>query len=425
MPGLEAREAALGALTAVFERQRALDPVFTGERWTALPPRDRAFARLLTLTVLRRALSLDAALDRFLKDPRQIPLRVRNILRLAAAQLLYLETGAHAAVNAATELAGRDAACRRHKGLVNAVARRMAEKAGALRAQVENISNTPPWLRERWEGFYGAGTVRAIEAAHLAEPPLHLTVKSDPEAWAERLGGTVLPTGSVALPAAEVTNLPGFYEGEWWVQDAAAALPVRLLGDVRGQEVYDLCAAPGGKTAQLAAAKAQATALDLSPDRLVRLRENLDRLGLDAQLVTADLLTWRPGTQASHVLLDAPCTSTGTIRRHPDIAWAKTPSDLVTLSILQADMLVRAAEFVAPGGTLVYCTCSLEPEEGAERIEALLAERPDFTRVPVTPEETGGLAQAITPEGDLRTLPCHLSEYGGMDGFYAARLRRV
>ncbi len=424
MTGLASREAALAALTAVFERQRGLDPVLTNQRWTRLEPRDRAFARLLTMTALRRTRALDAAVEGFLKDPKNVPVRVRNILRLAGAQLLYLDTGAHAAVNAATELAGGDAACRRYKGLVNAVARRLAAQADELRHQVAAVPNTPPWLRERWERTYGTETVHAVEAAHLAEPPLHVSVKSDPALWAERLGGSVLPTGSVARPAAEVAALPGFHDGEWWVQDAAAALPVRLLGDVRGRDVYDLCAAPGGKTAQLAASGAQVTSLDLSPDRLVRLRENLDRLRLDARLVTADLLTWRPGAPASHVLLDAPCTSTGTIRRHPDVAWTKTPADIVTLSMLQAAMLERAARFVAPGGLLVYCTCSLEPEEGPERIAALLAAHPEFTRVAVTPEEIGGLSGVITPDGDLRTLPCHLGEYGGMDGFYAARLRR-
>jgi 16S rRNA (cytosine967-C5)-methyltransferase len=200
---------------------------------------------------------------------------------------------------------------------------------------------------------------------------------------------------------------------------------VRLLGDLGGQEVYDLCAAPGGKTAQLAAAGARVTALDIAPERQARLRGNLDRLRLDAQLVTADLLDWHPPAPAPRVLLDAPCTATGTIRRHPDIAHIKSPSDLIALSGLQAAMLEAAAECVAPGGILVYCVCSLEPEEGPERIAALLAERPDFSREKVRPEDIGGLAEAVTPEGDLRTLPCHLAEFGGMDGFYAARLRRA
>lgn len=423
-PGLPARDAALGALTAVFEHNHPFDPALGGERWARLESRDRAFARLLTVTVLRRAAALDAAVDRFLKQPQDVPARVRNILRLAAAQLLHLETGAHAAVNSAVTQAGAHPATRKFKGLVNAVSRRIAEETQPLKRRTEGVSNTPSWLRERWEKAYGPETVHAIEAAHLAEPPLHLTVKSDPEKWAERLGGTVLPTGSVAVPAAEIPALPGYIEGAWWVQDTAAALPVRLLGEIRGRTVYDLCAAPGGKTAQLAAAGADVVSLDHSPERQARLRDNLDRLNFDARLVTADLLGWRPDTQASHVLLDAPCTATGTIRRHPDVAHIKSPMDIMALSRLQADMLNHAAGLVAPGGLLVYCTCSLEPEEGLEQIAAFLAEHSDFSRVPLTAEDTCGLEMLISTEGDLRTLPCHLSGQGGMDGFYAARLRR-
>jgi 16S rRNA (cytosine967-C5)-methyltransferase len=263
---------------------------------------------------------------------------------------------------------------------------------------------------------------------HAHEPALDLTVKSDPETWAARFGGRVLPTGSVrVLSHGPVAQLPGYADGEWWVQDAAAALPARLLGDVRGKSVADLCAAPGGKTAQLAHAGAHVVAVDRSSARLARLRENLSRLKLTAETIAADATEWRSGPFDA-VLLDAPCSSTGTIRRHPDIAWRKTESDLAAMTRLQRALLDRAADLVTPGGVLVYCTCSLEPEENEHAVAALLARNPHLRRRPLAPAEVFGLSELVTPAGDLRSLPSHLPDseprQSGLDGFYAARIEK-
>ncbi|MBI3702907.1 MAG: RsmB/NOP family class I SAM-dependent RNA methyltransferase [Rhizobiales bacterium] len=311
--------------------------------------------------------------------------------------------------------------------MVNAVLRRVAQSRDKpLPARATR--DTPEWLVKRWTMTYGADIARAIAEANGHEPALDLTVKQDAEIWAEHLRGRVLPTGSVRTIAhGAISLLPGFAEGAWWVQDAAAALPARLFGDVRGQSVADLCAAPGGKTAQLACAGAQVTAVDRSANRLARLRENLIRLKLQAETVTADALEWQGGPFDA-VLLDAPCSSTGTIRRHPDVPWLKREADLPVLTSLQQRLLDRAVDLLKPGATLVYCVCSLEPEEGIEQIVALLARNPNVARKPVTAVELAGHAEFISKDGDLRTLPLHLPDpdprWGGLDGFYAARLTR-
>ncbi|MEQ9609252.1 MAG: RsmB/NOP family class I SAM-dependent RNA methyltransferase, partial [Kiloniellaceae bacterium] len=296
--------------------------------------------------------------------------------------------------------------------------------------------NTPDWLWESWCAAYGEETARAIAAAQLGEPPLDLSCKGDPAAWAERLGAEVLPNGSLRLPAGQgdVARLPGYAEGAWWVQDAAAALPARLLargleGGVSGKTVIDLCAAPGGKTAQLAAAGAEVIAVEKNRERLARLDENLQRLQLGAATVAADAASWQPPALADAVLLDAPCSATGTLRRHPDIAWLKDKAQIDTLTPTQDRLLAHAVGMVKPGGLLVYAVCSLQPEEGPQRIHALLASDDRVERLPLTPADLGGgdpagMAGMITPEGDLRSLPCHLAQQGGLDGFYAFRLRR-
>jgi 16S rRNA (cytosine967-C5)-methyltransferase len=268
----------------------------------------------------------------------------------------------------------------------------------------------------------------AIAAAQAAEPALDLTVKSDPEAWAARLRGRVLPTGTVrTLSTGAIASLPGYAEGAWWVQDAAAALPVRLLGDVRGRSVADLCAAPGGKTLQLALAGAEVTAVDHLDTRVARLRDNLRRVGLSAETVVADVATWEAGPFDA-VLLDAPCSASGTIRRHPDIPWRKSEADIANFSALQSRLLDHAIGLTRLGGTLVFCTCSLEPEEGEDVIAAALDRDRRIRRKPLDPAEISGLAEFVTPQGDLRTLPCHWPDpeprMGGLDGFYAARLER-
>ncbi|HWZ09818.1 MAG TPA: RsmB/NOP family class I SAM-dependent RNA methyltransferase, partial [Xanthobacteraceae bacterium] len=281
---------------------------------------------------------------------------------------------------------------------------------------------------------YGSETAQAIAAAHAHEPALDLTVRNDPAHWAAVLGGRVLPTGSVrALVHGPVSGLPGFHEGAWWVQDAAAALPARLFGDVAGKCVADLCAAPGGKTAQLAAAGARVVAVDRAQSRIDRVRINLKRIGLAADIVTADILnpdlTQWPATAFDAILLDAPCSSTGTIRRHPDVPWRKQPDDIATLAAMQRAMLGRAAELLRPGGLLVYSTCSLEPEEGIEIVTDFLARDSRFRRRPIAADEINGIEAFLTPAGDLRTLPCGLADpdprMAGLDGFFAARLERV
>jgi 16S rRNA (cytosine967-C5)-methyltransferase len=424
----DARKTALAVLRAVLDDGRPLDEALAGNPHVArLDARDRAFARLLLATVLRRLGQIDDALDRCLDRPiRSKDIALRHILRLGAAQLLFLETPPHAAVSTSLDLA-RGPRLAGQRGLLNAVLRRLSREGhDIVAAQDAERLNAPDWLWLPWCAAYGETIARAIAAAQLAEPPLDLSCKADPEAWAERLGASVLPGGTLRLPAGQgdVTRLPGYVEGAWWVQDAAAALPARLLGDITGKTVIDLCAAPGGKTAQLAAAGAEVIAVDRSTERLQRLQQNLHRLQLGAATVAADAAVWQPPAPADSVLLDAPCSSTGTLRRHPDIARLKDAAQIAGLIAAQDKLLANAVGMVKPGGLLVYAVCSLQPEEGAQRIDALLASDNRVERLPLQPGELPGLPDAITPAGDLRSLPCHLAAEGGMDGFYACRLRR-
>jgi 16S rRNA (cytosine967-C5)-methyltransferase len=348
--------------------------------------------------------------------------RARTLLRLGAAQLLFLGTPAHAAVGEMVALARPP-----HDKLVNAVLRRIAREGEAMLASQDAARlNTPPWLWRSWTDSYGDAACRAIAQAHLGEAPLDITVKSDPEDWAKRLHARVLPTGSLRLaPGGAISALPGYDEGGWWVQDMAAALPARLLGPLRGKRVIDLCAAPGGKTAQLAAGGAQVTAVDRASRRLERLGANLARLGLEADMVVADAVLWRPSTPADAVLLDAPCGGTGSIRRHPDIQRLKTPEDVARMGAAQSRLLRAALEMVRPGGLVVYCTCSLETLEGEAQVAGLLQGGAPARRLPIEPEEVGGLAELIDANGDLRAHPGKLEALGGLDGFHVARLARV
>lgn len=433
VPGLAARRIAADILDGVLRRRIALDEQFSGKNahpgLPALAERDRALARRLTATVLRRLGTLRHLVGGYLEKgfPSDAP-RAETILLLGAAQILWLEVPDHAAVDLSVRLAQADRRAGRYAGLVNAVLRRVAQHGAT--ASFDDISrDTPEWLLKRWTGIYGSDTARAIAAANGHEPALNLTVKQDTESWAERLRGRVMPTGTVrTLAHGAISLLPGFSEGAWWVQDAAAALPVRLFGDLRGKNVADLCAAPGGKTAQLAFAGANVTAVDRSPVRINRLRENLARLSLDAETVVADALEW-DGGPFDAVLVDAPCSSTGTIRRHPDVPWLKSEADVSVLTSLQQRLLDRAVGLLKPGATLVYCVCSLEPEEGENQTTALLARDPRVARKPITPQDVFDRAEFVTPDGDLRTLPLHLVDpdprWGGLDGFYATRLTRI
>jgi 16S rRNA (cytosine967-C5)-methyltransferase len=432
VPGLAARRIAADILDGVLRRRTALDELLSGKSahpgLAGLAERDRALMRRLVATVLRRLGTLRHLVGGFLDKgfPSDAP-RVETILLLGAAQILWLEVPDHAAVDLSVRLAQADRRAARYAGLVNAVLRKVTQSA-ATKPVDGSTRDTPEWLLKRWKKAYGPDTARAISTANGHEPALDLTVKQDAESWAERLRGRVLPTGTVrTLAHGAISLLPGFSDGAWWVQDAAAALPVRLLGDIQGKNIAELCAAPGGKTAQLALAGAKVSAVDRSPARLNRMRENLARLSLSAEIVAADALDWQGGP-FDGVLLDAPCSATGTIRRHPDIPWLKNEADLPVLTSLQQRLIDRAVELTKPGGTFVYCVCSLEPEEGQNQIETLLARDSRVMRSPISGQEVFGHAEFITTDGDLRTLPQQLPDpdprWAGLDGFYAARLTR-
>ena len=424
-----ARAVALDLLQAVLHGKKPLDQSIADHpALAALESRDRGFARAMVATTLRRLGQLDALIDTALERPLPRNAKgVQDILRLGAAQLLFMDTAPHAAVGTAVDLA-QARGHGPHKKLVNAVLRRFGREGRALvKKQDAARLNTPDWLWQSWTAAYGETTCRAIAEAHLSEAPLDITAPTNPTQWAETLEAEILATGTLRRAAGGlVPELPGFKDGAWWVQDAAAALPVKLLGDVANKQVIDLCAAPGGKTAQLAAAGARVSAIDRSEKRLVRVRENLDRLGMDADIICADAEGWRPEELADAVLVDAPCSSTGTIRRHPDVARLKTPQDVIKLANLQQRLLAAAVEMVRPGGVIVYCSCSLQPEEGPEQTRALLDAGAPVTMVPISPDELGDnrgdLDEMVTPSGEMRTLPGHL---GGMDGFYAARFNRL
>jgi len=432
-PGLAARRIAGDILDGVLRRHRPLDEQLDDRAaqadFATLAHRDRALVRALATVVLRRLGTLRHLLGHWLKLPADAP-RVETALLLGAAQILWLEVPDHAAVDLAVRLVQADRRAARYAGLVNAVLRRVAREGAQFLAAVDTIAlDTPEWLMARWVKTYGAETARAIAVANGQEPALDLTVKNDPEHWARALGGRMLLTGSVrAIVHGPISQLPGYDEGAWWVQDAAAALPAKLFRDLRGRSVADLCAAPGGKTAQLVAAGARVTAVDRAPARVERLQQNLERLHLTVETVAADVMQWRAGPFDA-VLLDAPCSSTGTIRRHPDITWLKRAPDVAALAALQRRLVAQASELTKPGGVLVYCTCSLEPEEGIEVIRDLLAHNPNLRRQPISADEVHGRSEWLTAEGDLRTLPCHLgdpdSRMGGLDGFYAARLQSI
>jgi len=432
--GLVSRGVAAEVLRAVLHRRLALDRALDSESGIAglraLSERDRAFVHMLVAKTLRRLGSLRALLASLLDRgfPKEAPL-VEIVLLLGAAQILFLAVPDHAAVDTAVELAREHRIARRYAALVNAVLRRVVREGKDKISALDPLIDTPPWLRARWIANYGEAATRQIAAAHRLEPPLDLSVKDDAAGWAARLDGLLLPTGTVRVDAhGPVTALPGYDEGAWWVQDAAAALPAKLLGEIAGLAVADLCAAPGGKTAQLAAGGARVVAVDRSAPRVLRLQQNMQRLRLACETVVADAGAWQ-SEPFDAVLVDAPCTATGTIRRNPDLPWNRQPDDLPKLAALQSRLLDRAALLAKPGGLIVYSTCSLELEEGERQIEALLARNSSLAREPVAAGEVGGIDDFVSARGDLRTLPLHLpnqnERLSGCDGFYAARLRRL
>ena len=416
-PGLAARRAALALLEDVLGRGAML-----AEQGGSGP--ERAEARGLADLTLRRLGQVDDVLGRFVERPP--PGAGRQVLRLMATELLFAGTPPHAAVDLAVRLARGGKGTARLAGLVNAVGRRLAEDGAAIiSGQDAPALAMPGWLAGALARDWGAQAARAIAEAHLEPAPHDLTLRGpgDADALAAELGGRVLPTGTVRLAGRpQLSALPGYAAGAWWVQAAAAALPARLIQAPAGRRVLDVCAAPGGKTMQLAAAGARVTALDVSEARMQRLRKNLGRTGLAAETVAADALEWRPEAPFDAVLLDAPCTATGTIRRHPDLPHRTDGSALPALVNLQARLLDRAWSWLAPGGVLVFCTCSLLRAEGEAQAAAFLARTPDAAAAPIT------AADAVPPElvadGRLRTRPDQWAERGGLDGFFAARFVR-
>ena len=420
--GIESRIAAFDILKAI-DGGRYLDMAM--RRAASLEPRDRAFARLLVTTCLRRGGQIDRILDTVMtKPPAGKGRDAIHVLRIGAAQLLFLETGAHAAVNSTVDLM-RSCGFDRLTGLTNAVMRRLSREAKTLLSATDVEDNLPDWLRTSWRKQYGAGRTRQVMELMMQPPPLDITPKTDPEDWADILEGTLIDGRTVRRAFdGDPTRLEGFEDGHWWVQDAAAALPAALFGDLSGRHVVDLCAAPGGKTAQLIAAGATVTAVDSSRQRLEILQRNLGRLGMTATLVAADGRKFTPRGKVDAVLIDAPCSATGTLRRRPDVLRHRAATDLAGLSGIQRALIKRAAGWLDPGGCLIYATCSLQHEEGEAVIEQVTAELKGALVIdPVTKAEAGAFAPALTDDGMLRVVPGDFASFGGVDGFFVARLR--
>ena len=433
-PGLLARTAAALILQDIVAKGHLLEERFSASavpnRLQQLDARDRSLTRSIVTSALRRLGTIRSAIAKRLENglPRQAP-EIEWTLIVGVAQILLLDVPDHAAVDLAVRAVRLDRKTAGFAALVNGLLRNIARARDEILAASDPLDNdVPGWLGTRWRKTYGEAIARLIGAAIREEPTLDLTVKSDAAGWAQKLGARLLPTGSVRLEThTAIDDLDGYADGEWWVQDAAAALPATFLKAAPGQRIADFCAAPGGKSAQIAATGARLTAIDRSAERLKRLSANLERLGLEAELIVADA-TGLKAQPFDAVLLDAPCLGTGTLRRHPDIAWTKKPGDLANLVALQSRLLDKAVELTRSGGTIVYCTCSIEPEEGEAQIAALLRRNPDVMRSPIGVEEVGGLAEILNAQGELRSLPSHLpdpeSRFAGLDGFFAARLTR-
>ncbi len=426
-PKLNSRDIALKSLHLVLQKQfTPTDALHAQPAFLHMDYRDRAFSLLLLLTTLRRLGQIDTAISTLLDKPLAKRYQhITNILRLGAAQILFIDIPSYAIVNTAVNQT-KYSRFHAHKGLVNAVLRRMLEQREKfLLNQDSEFLNTSSWIWKSWNNFYGEKTCRSIIQAQLVDPPLDLTVKADIKLWATRLGGRVLSNNTLRLEHdGPIHEMEGYNEGAWWVQDFAASLPVKLLGNVYDKNIIEIGAAPGGKTAQLAMSGARVYALDRSPIRLTMLKNNLQRLKFNANIIEANAETWRPDSLADGLLLDAPCSTTGTMRRHPDIMWRRKPSDIHELCNKQLKLLKAAVEMIKPGALLVYTVCSLEPEEGPLLIDTFLRQCKNTKRVKVKNNEIEGFSEFITPIGDLLTLPCQLKSLGGLDGFYSVRLRR-
>jgi 16S rRNA (cytosine967-C5)-methyltransferase len=411
-------------LNAILTRNAQLDESFntsvTNGALAEASPRDRRLCYAIIATSLRRQGQIGRRLGALLSKPLPKSSGLTpEILTAMTAQILFMRIPAHAAVAQAVQIARADFRARHFASLVNAIGRKLATSPPGEEIPEDLSLNTPAWLYERWRANYGAQTAADIARSHLHEAPLDLTVREDPAAWAARLGGQQVSGTTIRLDdwQGAIGDLPGYAEGKWWVQDEAASVPARLLGPLKGKSVLDLCAAPGGKTAQLASAGARVTALDRSPTRMARLRGNLDRLRLSAELIVCDALDYRPHQAFDSVLLDAPCSATGIIRRHPDLPYHRTPDMITSLAALQLQLLEKALSFVNPGGLVVFCTCSIEPEEGEHHLQRL----PSGARhIPLRPSADSLKAEWLNSEGCLRTLP-----HQGLDGFFAMLLERL
>lgn len=418
--GVAARKTALDLIDAVTVRGKLLSEVLP-RTVAKLEPADRARAQRLAVETLRWASRADRALGPYLRK-RPEP-RTHNMLRMAVYEICAEGMAAHGVVNSAVTILNEMPETKRQSGLANAVLRKIA--GAGLDWDALPLPILPKWLRKPLVADFGKDTVAAMERAFCAEIPLDLTPKSDAAAVAEAVGGEVLPTGSVRLYGQkQVSELPGFEAGDWWVQDAAAALPARILDVQKGERVLDVCAAPGGKTLQLAAAGADVTALDISERRLKRLHENLGRTSLTAEVVAADALEWKPQAPFDAILLDAPCSATGTLRRHPDLPFAKDGSEFPALFALQIALIDASLAMLKPGGRMVFCTCSLLIDEGEEQVRDALARHPGLI-VDAEALKVSGVDPAwIGPEGGLRLRPDYWPDKGGMDGFFIALLRK-
>ncbi len=451
-PGLSARLSATTIITRVIDDGRGLDGLLDTNHgpasYRSLSDADKKLVRAIATTAFRHRGEIEFALNKLLD--RRLPNNARHLihtLHTAAAQILFLDVPDSAAVNLAVTALKEEKRSSRFSSLGNAILRRMSrEKETLFTGQSPEglaLLNIAPWLRKTIKKAYGRSRLSTIAQQHMLEPMLDITVKSDPNHWAEKLGGIPLFANSIRVKTkGSIESWPGYKEGEWWVQDAAAHLPAQLLANIEGKNVADLCAAPGGKTAQLILAGAKVTAVEVSKNRLKRLEQNLDRLKLSANCINEDLFQWKPDQLFDAILLDAPCSSTGTIRRHPDIQWTKSPQIIETLATMQKDMVLAAVRLLKPGGTLLFANCSLDRQEGEDVFAHICGlNGSGLTADPITKDELFGLEGVITGQGTLRTLPCHLQNvslpanlsiddefdpkrFTGLDGFFAARFKR-